>query len=86
MVRPPQARLSLAAVPADPRPAYRYPRGYSYRRWRVGLLLPAIFFSNAYYYNNYTVFGFGSPPRGYRGFVIARTGCSSMCELAGSPM
>lgn len=57
--RPPQFRPIRG-------PAYRYPRGHNYRRWRIGLFLPAIFFSNYYYYNNYAAFGFGAPPRGYR--------------------
>ncbi|WP_278393975.1 RcnB family protein [Sphingobium yanoikuyae] len=47
-------------------PAYRYPRGYSYRRWTVGLFLPAIFFSTAYYYDDYWRMGLGAPPYGYR--------------------
>jgi hypothetical protein len=32
---------------------FRYPRGYHYRRWSVGLLLPSLFLSSAYYYNDY---------------------------------
>ncbi|QJR01661.1 hypothetical protein HH800_05290 [Sphingobium yanoikuyae] len=47
-------------------PAFRYPRGYSYRRWTVGLFLPAIFFSTAYYYDDYWRMGLGAPPYGYR--------------------
>ena len=45
---------------------YRYPRGYRYRRWSVGLLLPAIFLTSAYYYDNYYALGLGGPPYGYR--------------------
>ncbi len=45
--------------------AYNYPRGYSYRRWSVGLLLPALFFSSAYYYNDYQQLGLYAPPYGY---------------------
>ncbi|HWK36849.1 RcnB family protein [Sphingomonas sp.] len=47
-------------------PQFRYPRGYRYRRWTVGLLLPALFLSNSYYYNNYAAMGIGAPPPGYR--------------------
>ncbi|WP_447726273.1 RcnB family protein [Sphingomonas koreensis] len=76
-VRPPVARPPHARPPHRPGyrppnfrpiagPAYRYPRGYGYRRWRAGLLIPAIFLSQAYYYDNYYNAGFGSPPRGYR--------------------
>jgi Ni/Co efflux regulator RcnB len=44
---------------------FRYPRGYHYRRYRTGLILPHIFLSNLYYYNNWYDLGFGPPPRGY---------------------
>lgn len=79
--QPPQVRPPVARPPQRPPhrpgyrppnfrpiagPAFRYPRGYSYRRWRVGLLLPALFLSQAYYYDNYYGAGFGAPPRGYR--------------------
>lgn len=47
-------------------PSFRYPRGYGYRRWSIGLLLPSLFLSNAYYYNNYASLGVGPPPPGYR--------------------
>lgn len=44
---------------------YRYPRGYSYRRYRSGSILPSIFRSRAYYYTNWYDLGFGPPPPGY---------------------
>ena len=44
---------------------YRYPRGYSYRRWNTGSILPRIFRSRAYYYTNWYALGFGPPPPGY---------------------
>ncbi len=47
-------------------PGFRYPHGYRYRRWTIGLLLPAIFLSSRYYYDNYAYLGVGSPPYGYR--------------------
>ncbi|WP_375188472.1 RcnB family protein [Sphingobium yanoikuyae] len=49
-----------------PGPAFRYPHGYHYRRWTVGLFLPAVFFSSYYYYNDYWRLGLGAPPYGYR--------------------
>lgn len=47
-------------------PGFNYPRGYRYRRWSIGLLLPSIFLSNLYYWNNYADLGVGPPPPGYR--------------------
>lgn len=57
--RPPNFR----PIPAQP---FRYPRGYHYRRWTIGLILPHLFLSSAYYFDNYATYGFGPPPRGYR--------------------
>ncbi len=45
-------------------PVYRYPRGYQYRRWSIGGLLPLIFLSSPYIYNNYYDLGVGPPPPG----------------------
>ncbi|AYJ87981.1 hypothetical protein D3Y57_13365 [Sphingomonas paeninsulae] len=47
-------------------PSFSYPRGYRYRRWSVGLILPSLFLSSAYYYSNYASLGVGPPPPGYR--------------------
>jgi Ni/Co efflux regulator RcnB len=47
-------------------PQFRYPRGYAYRRWTIGLLLPTLFFSSTYYYDHYWNLGVGAPPPGYR--------------------
>ena len=47
------------------RPAFRYPRGYSYRRWSIGALLPSLFLSNNYYFSDYAALGVGPPPYGY---------------------
>jgi Ni/Co efflux regulator RcnB len=44
---------------------YRYPSGYSYRRWSVGSILPRLFLSNSYYFNDYGMLGLGAPPPGY---------------------
>jgi Ni/Co efflux regulator RcnB len=47
-------------------PVFRYPHGYRYRRWTIGLLLPALLLSSRYYYDDYSALGIGAPPRGYR--------------------
>jgi Ni/Co efflux regulator RcnB len=44
---------------------FHYPRGYRYRRFRVGLILPALFLSSAYFFNSYYDLGLGPPPPGY---------------------
>ncbi len=46
-------------------PAYRYPRGYSYRRWSINMMLPAIFLSSSYLFQDYGMIGVGPPPAGY---------------------
>jgi len=45
--------------------AFRYPRGYSYRRWSIGAILPRLFLSNSYYWNDWAGLGLGAPPPGY---------------------
>ena len=57
--RPPQFR----PIHGSP---YRYPRGYRYRRWSTGLVLPAIFLTSAYFYDDYYRLGLGGAPYGYR--------------------
>jgi Ni/Co efflux regulator RcnB len=47
-------------------PSYRYPHGYRYRRWTIGLFLPSIFLSSSYYYDDWAPLGVGAPPPGYR--------------------
>jgi Ni/Co efflux regulator RcnB len=47
-------------------PVFHYPRGYRYRRWGIGLILPSIFLSSSYYYNNWASIGAYPPPFGYR--------------------
>jgi Ni/Co efflux regulator RcnB len=51
--------------PVQGRP-WRYPQGYGYRRWTIGLSLPAIFLGSAYSYNDYAMLGLEPPPPGYR--------------------
>ncbi|PXA87878.1 hypothetical protein DMC47_31065 [Nostoc sp. 3335mG] len=48
------------------RPGWHYPPGYQYRRWTIGLLLPHLFLSSAYYFDDYANYGFGPPPYGCR--------------------
>jgi Ni/Co efflux regulator RcnB len=45
---------------------FRYPRGYSYRSWSIGSLLPRVFLGSIYYFDGYSAFGVGTPPRGFR--------------------
>lgn len=47
------------------RPSFNYPRGYHYRRWNTGLILPSIFLSNSYYFNDWGTLGLYPPPRGF---------------------
>jgi hypothetical protein len=47
-------------------PAFRYPSGYAYRRWSVGALLPSLFLSSLYYYDDWRTLGIGAPPAGRR--------------------
>lgn len=46
-------------------PPFRYPRGYSYRRWSTHMIMPAIFLSSAYLFQDYAMIGVGPPPPGY---------------------
>lgn len=57
--RPPNFR------PVRGRP-YRYPPGYAYRRWSVGLILPSLFLTSPYFYDDYYQMGLSGPPYGYR--------------------
>jgi len=45
---------------------FRYPPGYSYRRWTIGQTLPFLFLSSAYFYDNYLPLGLEPPPFGCR--------------------
>jgi hypothetical protein len=47
-------------------PTWRYPRGYRYRRWAIGLVLPSLFLAPNYYYEDYWRMGLEGPPWGYR--------------------
>ncbi|MBN9590571.1 MAG: hypothetical protein BGN85_09290 [Alphaproteobacteria bacterium 64-11] len=47
-------------------PAFRYPRGYAYRRWTAGAFLPALFLSSLYYFDDWRLLGVAPPPPGRR--------------------
>ncbi len=50
--------------PIHGRSPYRYPRGYSYRRWVVGDVLPAVYVGHRYAFNDFRTAGLGRPPPG----------------------
>jgi Ni/Co efflux regulator RcnB len=65
--RPPHHYLSQGRWrPSIRGPVYRYPPGFAYRRWLSGAILPPIFLSAPYFYDNYATLGLGPPPPGYR--------------------
>jgi Ni/Co efflux regulator RcnB len=43
-----------------------YPRGYAYRRWTVGRVLPRVFLVPTYYYRGYAALGLAVPPANYQ--------------------
>lgn len=47
-------------------PAFRYPRGYAYRRWSIGAFLPSLFLSTTYFWDDWRTLGVGAPPPGRR--------------------
>jgi Ni/Co efflux regulator RcnB len=46
-------------------PVFHYPRGWRYRRWHAGLILPRIFLSSPYFWTNWAALGLYPPPPGY---------------------
>jgi Ni/Co efflux regulator RcnB len=48
-----------------PGPRWRYPPGYRYRRWSIGVVLPSMFLTPTYYYDDYWRMGLEGPPWGY---------------------
>jgi Ni/Co efflux regulator RcnB len=43
-------------------PPFRYPPGYAYRRWTVGLVLPDVFLTRAFFWDSYARVGLPAPP------------------------
>jgi Ni/Co efflux regulator RcnB len=46
-------------------PAFVWPRGYSYRRWGIGGLLPPVFLTPTYFYTGWAALGLQAPVPGY---------------------
>jgi Ni/Co efflux regulator RcnB len=47
-------------------PAFIWPRGYSYRRWSRGAILPSLLFASQFWFNDWRMAGIDSPPPGRR--------------------
>jgi Ni/Co efflux regulator RcnB len=47
-------------------PAFRYPRGLGYRRWRAGELFPLALVAAPFFFLEYQALGLQPPPPGYR--------------------
>ena len=47
-------------------PAFVYPRGWEYRRWVVGGVLPPLFLVPAYYYAEWAALGLAAPEPGFQ--------------------
>lgn len=47
-------------------PRFHYPRGWHYRVWVVGAILPPIFLAPEYYFDDYAALGLQFPAPGYR--------------------
>jgi len=45
---------------------YVYPPGYAYRRWGVGMALPALFLVPAYFYADWATLGLVAPEPGFQ--------------------
>jgi hypothetical protein len=43
-----------------------YPRGWGYRRWAIGAVLPALFLAPAYYYSGWAGLGLPPPQPGFQ--------------------
>ncbi len=46
-------------------PVFHYPRGWHYRRWRVGALFPRIFLTRTYFYTGWAPIGLPAPGAGF---------------------
>jgi Ni/Co efflux regulator RcnB len=47
-------------------PAFVWPRGFSYRRWSRGAILPSLLFASQFWFNDWGMAGVGAPPPGRR--------------------
>ncbi|HEX3406360.1 MAG TPA: hypothetical protein VHS81_03905, partial [Caulobacteraceae bacterium] len=47
-------------------PVFHYPAGWAARRWVVGAVLPSIFLTNLYFYDDWAALGLPPPPPGAR--------------------
>jgi Ni/Co efflux regulator RcnB len=47
-------------------PAFVWPRGYSYRRWGIGGVLPAVFLTSPYFFTGWAGLGLQAPVPGYQ--------------------
>ena len=47
-------------------PAFAYPPGWTYRRWAVGAVLPAVFLTKPYHYADYAALGLPHPAAGHQ--------------------
>ena len=45
---------------------YRYPPGWAYRRWTAGAVLPGLFLTSLYFYNDWATLNLPAPPPGYQ--------------------
>jgi Ni/Co efflux regulator RcnB len=43
-----------------------YPRGWAYRRWAIGAVLPPLFLAPAYYYSGWAALGLPPPQPGFQ--------------------
>jgi hypothetical protein len=43
-----------------------YPRGWGYRRWVIGAVLPPLFLASAYYYSGWAALGLPPPQPGFQ--------------------
>ena len=43
-----------------------YPRGWAYRRWAIGAVLPPVFLASAYYYSDWAALGLPPPQPGFQ--------------------
>jgi hypothetical protein len=45
---------------------YVYPRGWAYRRWAIGAVLPPLFLTQAYFYADWAALGLAPPEPGFQ--------------------